>query len=85
MSRAGAFVGTCRFRCDSNGQVLVNLTDVRMGATKVDGGLPCCENGGQLMGLRSYFVVRQFQRQGRINLAVGQISRFFTRLQGVKL
>jgi molecular chaperone HtpG len=53
--RSDPFVATCKVLCDPNGQVLVNLTNIRMGGTRVEGTLALLQSGGQLMGLRSYF------------------------------
>lgn len=53
--QCGVFLVSCDVRCDSNGQILVNLTNVRMGGIAVEGELSLLQNGGQLMGLRSYF------------------------------
>jgi molecular chaperone HtpG len=53
--RSGVFTVTCNVQADSNGQVLVNLTNVRMGGTQAEGGVALLQSGGQLMGLRSYF------------------------------
>ena len=53
--QSGVFTVTCKVQSDSNGQVLVNLTNVRMGGTQVEGGIALLQSGGQLMGLRSYF------------------------------
>jgi molecular chaperone HtpG len=49
------FVVTCKVEVDSNGQVLVNLTNIRMAGKKVEGTLALVQSGGQLMGFRSYF------------------------------
>lgn len=53
--RSGTFAINCSVQCDSNGQVLVTLTNVRVGDTKMEGSLALLQNGGQLMGHRSYF------------------------------
>lgn len=53
--RSGTFAVNCEVQCDSNGQVLVNLTNVRMSDTKFAGELALLQSGGQLMGLRSNF------------------------------
>jgi molecular chaperone HtpG len=42
-------------RLDQNGQVLVDVNDVKLGGVAVEGGLLLLQGGGQLMGLRSYF------------------------------
>jgi molecular chaperone HtpG len=53
--RHDPFVVSCKVQSDSNGQVMVNLTNIRMGGTQVEGSLALLQSGGQLMGLRSYF------------------------------
>lgn len=53
--KSGIFTVTCKVQADPNGQVLVNLTNVRMGGTEVEGSLALLQGGSQLMGLRSYF------------------------------
>jgi molecular chaperone HtpG len=53
--RSDPFVATCKVQADSNGQVLVNVTSIRMGGTKVEGSLALLQSSGQLMGLRSHF------------------------------
>lgn len=74
--KSGVFTVTCKVQADSNGQVLVNLTNVRMGGTEVEGGLALLQSGGQLMGLRSYFglapvpVAGGYQFGGWANLSV---------------
>lgn len=45
----------CDVRCDANGQILVHVTDIRMGDAKVEGSLALLQSGGQLMGFRSNF------------------------------
>lgn len=40
---------------DSNGQILVNVTDITVGGQAIDGEMALLQSGGQLMGLRSYF------------------------------
>jgi molecular chaperone HtpG len=42
-------------RLDQNGQVLIMVTNVRLAGVPIDGSLLLLQNGGQLMGLRSYF------------------------------
>ena len=53
--RSEPFVATCEVEVDSNGQVLVNLTDIRMAGAEMEGSLALLQSGGQLMGFRSYF------------------------------
>jgi molecular chaperone HtpG len=73
--QSGVFTVTCKIQSDSNGQVLLNLTNVRMGGTEVEGGLALLQSGGQLMGLRSYFglapvpVTGEYQFGGWANLS----------------
>ncbi|MEQ1845997.1 MAG: ATP-binding protein, partial [Nitrospira sp.] len=47
--------GTFDVRADSNGQVLLFVTDVTLGGNAIEGGIALVQTGGQLMGLRSYF------------------------------
>ncbi len=42
-------------RLDQNGQVLISVTNVKLGGLPIEGSLLLLQNGGQLMGLRSYF------------------------------
>jgi len=42
-------------RLDQNGQVLLGVRDIKLAGTPVEGSLLLLQNGGQLMGLRSYF------------------------------
>lgn len=42
-------------RLDSNGQVVVFVSDITFGGNPVEGNLTLIQEGGQLMGLRSYF------------------------------
>jgi molecular chaperone HtpG len=73
---SGVFTVTCKVQADSNGQVLVNLTNVRMGGIEVEGGLALLQSSGQLMGLRSYFglapvpVAGGYQFGGWANLSI---------------
>jgi molecular chaperone HtpG len=46
---------TFRIKLDQNGQVLVNVTNLKLGGVDIEGSLVLLQNGGQLMGLRSYF------------------------------
>jgi molecular chaperone HtpG len=47
--------GTFDVRADSNGQILMYVSNVTLGGNTVEGGMVLLQNGGQLMGLRSYF------------------------------
>jgi molecular chaperone HtpG len=47
--------GTFEVSGDSNGQVLVRVSDVTLGGIPIEGGLVLLQSGRQLMGLRSYF------------------------------
>ncbi len=42
-------------RLDQNGQVLISIKDVKLAGVPIEGSLLLLQNGGQLMGLRSYF------------------------------
>ena len=45
----------CRVHADVNGQVMVVVSEVLLGGSAVEGSLALLQNGGQLMGLRSFF------------------------------
>jgi molecular chaperone HtpG len=47
--------GNCDVRADSNGQVLIYVTDISLGGNPIEGSMVLLQNGGQLMGLRSNF------------------------------
>jgi molecular chaperone HtpG len=47
--------GTFDVRADTNGQILVYVTNVTLGGNAIEGSMVLLQNGGQLMGLRSYF------------------------------
>jgi molecular chaperone HtpG len=47
--------GTFDVRADSNGQILIYVTNVTLGGNAIEGSMVLLQNGGQLMGLRSYF------------------------------
>lgn len=47
--------GSFDVRADSNGQVLIYVTDVTLGGNVIEGGMALVQAGGQLMGLRSFF------------------------------
>jgi molecular chaperone HtpG len=47
--------GTFNVHADANGQILVYVTNVTLGGNAVEGNMALVQNGGQLMGLRSYF------------------------------
>ena len=47
--------GTFDVRADSNGQILIYVSHVTLGGNPIEGSLVLLQNGGQLMGLRSYF------------------------------
>lgn len=47
--------GSFDVRADSNGQVLIFVTDVTLGGNAIEGSIALVQAGGQLMGLRSYF------------------------------
>ncbi len=47
--------GSFDVRADSNGQVLIFVTDVTLGGNAIEGDIFLVQAGGQLMGLRSYF------------------------------
>ncbi len=40
---------------DSNGQILIYVTNVTLGGNSIDGNMALVQSGGQLMGLRSFF------------------------------
>ena len=42
-------------KLDQNGQVLIHVKNVTLGGVPIEGALLLLQNGGQLMGLRSYF------------------------------
>lgn len=42
-------------RVDQNGQVLVDVTDVKLGGASVEGSILLLQSGGSLLGLRSFF------------------------------
>jgi molecular chaperone HtpG len=46
---------TLDVRADSNGQILVYVATIALGGNPVEGSMTLLQNGGQLMGLRSYF------------------------------
>lgn len=52
---SGVFYTTCGVQADANGQVLVTVTNIKLGGAPVEGSLALLQDGGQLMGLRSYF------------------------------
>ena len=47
--------GTFDVQADSNGQILIYVTNVTLGGNAIAGSMALLQNGGQLMGLRSYF------------------------------
>jgi molecular chaperone HtpG len=47
--------GTFDVRADSNGQILVYVTNISLGGKAINGEMALLQAGGQLMGLRSYF------------------------------
>jgi len=47
--------GTFDVRADTNGQILIYVTNVTLGGNAIEGSMALLQNGGQLMGLRSYF------------------------------
>lgn len=49
------FSGLFEVHADSNGQILVYVSNVTLGGNNVEGGLALVQSGGQLMGFRSYF------------------------------
>lgn len=67
--------GSYEVSVDSNGQVLVRISQVTLGGVAIDGAILLLQNGGQLMGLRSYFglapipAIGHFQFGGVANLA----------------
>lgn len=60
---------------DSNGQVFVKVSSISLGGNPIEGSILLLQNGGQLMGLRSYFglapipAIGYFQFGGVANLA----------------
>jgi molecular chaperone HtpG len=62
-------------RIDINGRVLIFVTDITLGGNPVEGSIGLVQNGGQLMGLRSYFglapipVIGSYQLGGFANLS----------------
>jgi molecular chaperone HtpG len=71
----GVFAVSCAVEADSDGQVLVKVSNVHFGGNKVDGSMALLQNGGQLMGLRSFFglapapVATPYQFGGWANLS----------------
>ena len=67
--------GTFDVRIDINGRVLIFVTDIALGGNPVEGSIGLVQNGGQLMGLRSYFglapipVIGNYQLGGFANLS----------------
>ena len=67
--------GTFDVHADSNGQILVFVTDVTLGGYRVEGSMGLLQSGGQLMGLRSFFglapipVAGNYQFGGFANLS----------------
>jgi molecular chaperone HtpG len=51
----GSTAADFNIRLDQNGQVLIAVTNVKLGGVPIEGDLVLLQNGGQLMGLRSYF------------------------------
>lgn len=47
--------GTFDVHADPNGQILIYVKDVTLGGNAIEGSMVLLQNGGQLMGLRSYF------------------------------
>jgi molecular chaperone HtpG len=70
--------GQFHIRLDQNGQVLIGVTDVTLGGLPVEGSLLLLQEGGQLMGLRSFFGLSPipcpsaYQLGGFANLSVLQ-------------
>lgn len=62
-------------QADANAQVFVLVSDISIGGTNIDGSMALLQNGGQLMGLRSFFglapipAIGQYQFGGHANLA----------------
>jgi molecular chaperone HtpG len=71
----GLCSGTFDVRVDPNGQILVYVSNVKLGGNAVDGSVALLQGGGQLMGLRSYFglapipAIGPYQFGGFANLA----------------
>lgn len=69
------FKASFEVRVDSNGQVLIIVTDVTFGGTQIEGNLALVQSGGQLMGFRSSFglapipAIGNFQFGGVANLS----------------
>jgi molecular chaperone HtpG len=67
--------GTFDVRADSDGQILIYVTNVTLGGNDIEGSMALLQNGGQLMGLRSYFglapipTIGIFQLGGVANLS----------------
>lgn len=72
---AGLFNVRCEVKADSNGQMIVIVDQVTMSGKAMEGSLALLQNGGQLMGLRSYFglapvpVLGSYQFGGFANLS----------------
>jgi molecular chaperone HtpG len=49
------FYTSCEVQADANGQVVVNVRNIKLAGAEVNGSLALLQSGGQLMGLRSYF------------------------------
>ena len=74
------YTGTCKatfdVQLDSNGQVVVFVTNVILGGNEVEGQVTLAQAGGQLMGLRSFFglapipAIGTYQFGGFANLAI---------------
>ena len=62
-------------RADTNGQILVYVTDLKMSGSPIEGEVVLLQNGGPLMGLRSFFglapipAVGAYQLGGFANLS----------------
>jgi molecular chaperone HtpG len=55
MLRDNFYQGKFDVRADSNGQIMVVVTDIILGGSPIEGTMVLVQSGGQLMGLRSHF------------------------------
>ena len=67
--------GTFDVQADSNGQILIYITNITLGGNAIEGSMAVVQSGGQLMGLRSYFglapipAIGNYQFGGYANLS----------------
>lgn len=69
------FATDCDVRADTNGQIVIFLSNIAMAGNQVEGEVALVQGGGQLMGLRSFFglapipAVGPYQLGGFANLS----------------